>query len=144
MAELQLSRPSEGSKSLLPDKGPTASQVVGVITLFSISGILLTLSGLTLTGTLIGLALAAPLFLIFSPIIVPALVVIGLAVAGFLTSGAFGITALSSLIWVADYLRGEAKPREGYLEKRAEGYLEKRAKEMGREIPSKGQEGGRT
>ncbi|RWR98254.1 oleosin-like protein [Cinnamomum micranthum f. kanehirae] len=143
MAELQLSRPSEGSKSLFPDKGPTASQVIGVITLFSISGILLTLSGLTLTGTLIGLALAAPLFLIFSPIIVPALVVIGLAVAGFLTSGAFGITALSSLIWVADYLRGEAKP-QGYLEKRAEGYLEKRAKEMGREIPSKGQEGGRT
>ncbi|KAL2459538.1 Oleosin 5 [Forsythia ovata] len=85
--------------------GPSTSQVLAVVTLFPVGGVLLCLAGLTLAGFLIGLALTTPLFVIFSPVLVPAVLTIGLAVVGFLTSGAFGITALSSLSWLINYMR---------------------------------------
>ncbi|RVX18303.1 hypothetical protein CK203_006421 [Vitis vinifera] len=46
----------------MPEKGPSTSQVLAVITLFPVGGILLVLSGLTLAGTLIGLTVATPTF----------------------------------------------------------------------------------
>lgn len=101
----QSRRSSEGDKS-----GPTASQVVAVVTLLPIGGILLTLSGLTLAGTITGLTLATPLFLLFNPILVPAALAIALAVSGFLASGAFGPIELSSLSWIVNYVRGPRFP----------------------------------
>ncbi|KAJ4840649.1 hypothetical protein Tsubulata_033205 [Turnera subulata] len=95
----------EGLRSILPEKGPTASQILAVVTLLPFGGFLLFLAGVTLTGTLIGLAVSTPLFVIFSPVLVPAALVIALAVTGFLTSGAFGVTALSSLSWMANNFR---------------------------------------
>ncbi|KAL0441017.1 UNVERIFIED_CONTAM: Oleosin [Sesamum radiatum] len=70
-----------------------------------LGAVLLGLAGLILTGTIIGLAVATPVFVIFSPILVPAALTIALAVTGFLTSGAFGITALSSISWLLNYVR---------------------------------------
>ncbi|KAE8715265.1 Oleosin 21.2 kDa [Hibiscus syriacus] len=52
------------------------------------------------------LDIAVPIFLIFSPVLVPAAVLIAGSIAGFLTSGAFGITGLSSQSWIANFLRG--------------------------------------
>ncbi|KAI5665150.1 hypothetical protein M9H77_24473 [Catharanthus roseus] len=101
----QQSRPTDVAKSILPKQGPSASQILAVVTLLPVGGVLLCLAGLTLAGTLIGLTVATPLFVIFSPILVPAIITIGLAVTGFITSGAFGITALSSLSWIANYMR---------------------------------------
>ncbi|KAK1281070.1 Oleosin 5 [Acorus gramineus] len=139
--------PTEGPiKSLLPDKGPSASQVVAVATLFPIGGILLTLSGLTLTATVIGLAIATPLFVIFSPVIIPAAIVIGLAVTGFLASGAFGLTALSSLSWILNYVRGTTATvpelHLDYAKRRMHevaGQVGQRTKELGQGIQSKSQ-----
>ncbi|XP_057951356.1 oleosin Cor a 15-like [Malania oleifera] len=130
----QLGRATEGIKSLLPEnlKGPSTSQVLAVITLVPLGGFLLFLAGLTLTGTAIGLALTTPLFVIFSPVLIPAALIITLAVAGFLTSGAFGITAVSSLRWIVNYLR-----RSGgwtHAKQRAEeaaGHVGQKAKEVG-------------
>ncbi|KAK9117239.1 hypothetical protein Sjap_016186 [Stephania japonica] len=85
---------------------PSTSQVLAVVTMVPVGGVLLTLSGLTFAGSLIGLALTTPLFVIFSPVIVPAAIAIALAVTGFLVSGAFGITALSSMTYIVNYLRG--------------------------------------
>ncbi|EYU22164.1 hypothetical protein MIMGU_mgv1a021055mg, partial [Erythranthe guttata] len=85
--------------------GPSTSQVLAVVALFPVGGTLLFLAGLVLTGTVVGLAVAAPLFLIFSPILVPAALTLALSVAGFITSGAFGITALSSVAWLLNYVR---------------------------------------
>ncbi|CAA6665579.1 unnamed protein product [Spirodela intermedia] len=85
-----------------------SSQVLAVATLFPVGGVLLVLSGLTLTATVIALAAATPLLVIFSPVLVPAALVVALAVAGFLASGAFGLTALSSLSYISGYLRGDA------------------------------------
>ncbi|KAG1342850.1 Oleosin isoform 300a [Cocos nucifera] len=101
----------ERIKGLLPQKGPSASQVLAVVTLLPIGGILLALSGIILTGTVIGLAVVTPLFVIFSPVLVPAALAIGLAVMGFLASGAFGLTALMSLSWVVSYVKGRRGPK---------------------------------
>ncbi|KAM7479867.1 hypothetical protein LguiA_028080 [Lonicera macranthoides] len=93
-------------KQTIQEKGPSTSQVLAVVTLFPLGGVLLFLAGITLAGTLIGLMVATPIFIICSPVLVPAALTIGLAVTGFLTSGAFGITALSSLSWIINYFRG--------------------------------------
>ncbi|XAR50219.1 hypothetical protein NMG60_11004486 [Bertholletia excelsa] len=105
-------RVTEPGKGLLEEKGLSKSQVLAVVTLLPVGGVLLLLSGLILAGTLIGLAVATPLFLIFSPILVPAALGLGLAIAGFLTSGAFGITALSSLSWIVNYIRQARLPEQ--------------------------------
>lgn len=84
---------------------PSTSQVIALATLVPLGASLLILAGLTLTVTVIGLAIATPLFVFFSPVLVPAALIIGISVAGVLTSGAFGITSLSSFAWLASYLR---------------------------------------
>nr|XP_043608506.1 oleosin-like [Erigeron canadensis] len=85
--------------------GPSSGKILAVVALLPLGGILLGLAGLTFVGTLIGLAIATPLFILFSPVIVPALLTIGLAVTGFLTSGTFGLTGLSSLSYLVTMLR---------------------------------------
>ena len=132
----------------MPEKGPSTSQVLAVITLFPVGGILLVISGLTLAGTLIGLTVATPLFVIFSPILVPAALVLALAITGFLTSGAFGITALSSLSWIVNYLRkGRVTEQMEHARWRVQegaGQLGMKAKEVGHGIQGKAQETTRT
>ncbi|GFZ17433.1 oleosin3 [Actinidia rufa] len=125
-------RPIEGLKSLLPGNGPTKSQVVAVVTLLPVGGFLLLLAGVTLTGTLIGLALATPIFLLFSPILVPAGLTLALATAGFLTSGAFGITALSAFSWMVNYLRQGRMPEQMEVAKRR---VQETAAQMGQKVP---------
>nr|XP_043633563.1 oleosin Ara h 10.0102-like [Erigeron canadensis] len=86
-------------------QGPSKSKILAVVALLPIGGALLGLAGITLAGTMIGVAIATPLFILFSPVLVPAILAIGLAVAGFLTSGTFGLTGLSSLSYLVNYLR---------------------------------------
>ncbi|KAG5522953.1 hypothetical protein RHGRI_034936 [Rhododendron griersonianum] len=105
-------RPGGDPRGLLQEKGPSKQQILAVVAGVPIGGFFLVLSGLTLTGTLIGLTLTTPLFVICSPVLVPAALTIALAVAGFLTSGAFGITALSSLSWIINYLRRSGRMPE--------------------------------
>ncbi|KAF3944298.1 hypothetical protein CMV_029221 [Castanea mollissima] len=92
-----------------------------VLALLTVGGTLFALSGLTLLCSVIGLAVSTPLFIIFSPVLVPAAIVIGLAVTGFLCAEALGLTGLSSLSWVM-----------------------MKTKEVGQEIESKAQERRRT
>ncbi|KAL3526393.1 hypothetical protein ACH5RR_011049 [Cinchona calisaya] len=137
-----------GVKSLLPQpqRGPTTSQVLAVVTLLPVGGTLLCLAGLTLAGTLIGLALTTPLFVICSPVLVPAVVLFGLAVTGFLSSGAFGLTGLSSLSWVLNSFRQKAPEQMDYakrLMQEATMQLGQKTKEVGEKIQTKAQETGR-
>lgn len=97
--------PSETIKSYLPDRAPSPGQALAIAALLPIGGVLFCLAGLILAGTLLGLAVATPLFIFFSPVIVPAVLTIALAVTGILTSSMFGITALSSVSWLINYLR---------------------------------------
>ncbi|KAJ0962531.1 hypothetical protein J5N97_027653 [Dioscorea zingiberensis] len=141
----------EGMKGMLPaDKGqgPSASKVLAVATLLPVGGTLLGLSGVTLAGTVLGLAVATPLFLLFSPVLVPAIITIGLAVLGFLASGAFGLTALSALSWILNYIRSARVPEHMEHAKRrmgeAAGQVGQKARDAGHAVQSKTQqEGGR-
>ncbi|KAI6682676.1 hypothetical protein NL676_036557 [Syzygium grande] len=72
-------------------RGPSTTKVVMLVLL---SGVLLLLAGVTLLGTLIGLTVTAPLFILFSPVLIPAALTIGLVVTGFLTVVAFVLTVL--------------------------------------------------
>ncbi|XP_058087695.1 oleosin Cor a 15-like [Magnolia sinica] len=128
MAEQQ--HPKEGFKNMLPDKGgPSTPKIVAVVTLFPIGGILLTLSGITLTGTVIGLAVSTPVFVLFSPVLVPAAFVLMLAMTGFLASGAIGLIALSALSWMVHYAR-RAWPLAKHRIRDVAGQVGQRTKEV--------------
>ncbi|OMO59266.1 Oleosin [Corchorus capsularis] len=128
--------------------GPSMTQVLAVLTLLPVGGTLLALAGLTLTGTVIGLCVATPLFLIFSPVLVPAAIAVGLAVTGFLSSGAFGLTGLSSLTYVFNRLRRATGTEQLDLDQAKRrmqdmaGYVGQKTKEVGQKIENKAHEGG--
>lgn len=128
------------------EKGPTTSQILAILAGLPIGGTLLALAGLTLVGTLIGLAVTTPLFILFSPVLVPATIALGLAVAGFLTSGACGLTALSSFSWVSNYIRQTQGTVPEQLESVKRGmadvadYVGQKTKEVGQNTKDVGQE----
>lgn len=123
--------------------GPSTSTILAIITLVPLGGSLLGLAGLTLAVTLVGLAVATPVFVIFSPVLVPAILTIGLAVLAFLTSGAFGLTALSSLTWAFNYVRramGFMPDQIDQAKRRMQdmaGYVGQKTKDLGQEIQSR-------
>ncbi|KAI3722279.1 hypothetical protein L2E82_33311 [Cichorium intybus] len=136
-----------GNKSsLFPQQGPSKSKVLAVMALLPVGGILLGLAGITLVGSMIGLALATPVFIIFSPVIIPAVLTIGLAVAGFLTSGTFGLTGLSSLSFLVNSLRqatGTVPEQIDYAKRRVQDmvdYTGQKTKEVGQTIQDKAHE----
>lgn len=146
MAELQQrgqqGHPTESIKSMFQEKGPTASQALSVAALLPVGGILLALSCFTLLGTVVGLAITTPLFVIFSPVLVPAAITIGLAVTGFLASGAFGVTALTAMSWIWSYVtRGRGMPEQMEHMKRrmgeTAGHVGQRTKDVGQGIQTK-------
>ncbi|KAK7381418.1 hypothetical protein VNO78_34091 [Psophocarpus tetragonolobus] len=73
--------------SLFPEVSFTASQL------------------LVLLASLVGLAVTTPLFLLFSPVLVPAAVFIAIAVAAVLGAAACGLIAILSFHWVVNCYR---------------------------------------
>ncbi|CDP05381.1 unnamed protein product [Coffea canephora] len=108
---------------------PLSHQVVKAATAVTAGGSLLVLSGLILAGTVIALALATPLLVIFSPVLVPAGITVFLLVTGFLSSGGFGVAALSVLSWIYRYVTGKNPPGADQLD-RARQKLALKAREM--------------
>ncbi|KAJ8772256.1 hypothetical protein K2173_027433 [Erythroxylum novogranatense] len=141
MAEHQLGPRDEGIKGVLPDRGPSFSQVLVVMTLLRLDGFLLLLAGLTLTATLIGFVVSSPVFVIYSPVLLPAVLVIVFVVLGFIASGAFGVTALSSISWMVNYLRRLRFPEQmEHVNRRAQetaGQMGQRTRETGQRVQSK-------
>ncbi|KAK1290325.1 hypothetical protein QJS10_CPB18g00955 [Acorus calamus] len=85
---------------------PNTCQAARVITAATMVTMLLGLSGLTLTVTVVSLVLATPLLVLFSPVLVPAAVVVFLTTTGLVMSGGFGVTALSGLALFYRYASG--------------------------------------
>ncbi|KAI3768785.1 hypothetical protein L2E82_19619 [Cichorium intybus] len=135
-----------GESSLHHQQGPSKSKILAVMALLPVGGALLGLAGLTFVGTMIGLAVATPVFIIFSPVIVPAALTIGLAVTGFLTSGTFGLTGLTSLSFLVNRLRqatGSVPEQIDYAKERMQDlavYAGQKTEEVGQTIQSKAQE----
>ncbi|XP_010546531.2 PREDICTED: oleosin 14.9 kDa [Tarenaya hassleriana] len=91
----------------LYDSAPSARQTVRFLTATTIGLSLLVLSGLTLTGTVIALVLATPLMVIFSPVLIPAVITMVVLAAGFLFSGGCGVAAATALSWIYRYVTGK-------------------------------------
>lgn len=106
------------------------------------------LSGLALAGSVVGLAVATPVFLLFSPVLVPAALLIALAVAGFLTSGALGLGGLSSLTCLANTARQTFQRTPDYVEQarrrmaEAAAHAGHKTAQAGHTIQSRAQEAG--
>lgn len=104
-------------------------QAVKAATAATAGGSLLVLSGLTLAGTVIALTIATPLLVIFSPVLVPAAIAVFFLVLGFLTSGGFGVAAVTVLSWIYRYVTGRHPPGAEQLES-ARMKLASKAREM--------------
>ncbi|GAV79479.1 Oleosin domain-containing protein [Cephalotus follicularis] len=108
---------------------PRSHQVVKAATAATAGGSLLILSGLTLAGTVIALTIATPLLVIFSPVLVPAVITVALLVMGFLASGGFGVAAITVLSWIYRYVTGRHPPGAEKLDE-ARMKLASKAREM--------------
>ncbi|KAM0933605.1 putative oleosin [Dioscorea sansibarensis] len=73
---------------------------------------LLLLAGLTETVTVVSLVMATPVLVIFSPVLVPAAVVLLLGLGGFVLSCVFGVMAL----WIYNYVAGKQPPESEQVE----------------------------
>ncbi|XP_019189655.1 PREDICTED: oleosin 1-like [Ipomoea nil] len=89
---------------------PNSSQLFGFFTLVVSGGILLFLTGLTLTATILGLIFFTPLILISSPLWIPIGTVLFIAIAGLLSVCTFGIAVILTLSWLYRYYRGFHPP----------------------------------
>ncbi|XP_073043485.1 oleosin 1-like [Primulina eburnea] len=110
-------------------KQPVSHQVVKAATAVTAGGSLLLLSGLTVAATVITLTLATPLLVIFSPVLVPAVITIFLLCSGFLASGGFGVAAVSVLTWIYRYVTGKQPPGADQVDE-AKSKLATKAREM--------------
>ena len=128
------------------ERGPSISQILATLGGIFVGGTLLLLASVSFFISLVGLAIVTPLFILFSPILVPAVLTIGLAVAAVLTADACGLTGLISLSWVARYIRvvQETVPEQvdcvkGRLADVA-GYVGQKTKEVGQKTKEVGQD----
>ncbi|PHT48715.1 Oleosin 18.5 kDa [Capsicum baccatum] len=82
MAQIQLAARHKEHKQL-------SHEVAKTITVVRVGGSLIVLSGLTLAATIIGLVVATPLLVIFSPVLVPAAITIFMMLGGLLAAIGF-------------------------------------------------------
>lgn len=115
-----------------------SQQVVKAATAVTAGGSLLILSGLILAGTVIALTVATPLFVIFSPVLVPAVITVSVLGVGFLASGGFGVAAVTVLSWIYGYVTGKHPPGADQLEQ-ARHRLATKAREMKDKVDHYGQ-----
>nr|GMD96077.1 ethylene-responsive transcription factor 2-like [Ipomoea batatas] len=85
---------------------PQYQQNIAPAAVTLLGGGLLVLAGLTFVGTVICLAAATPLLVVFSPVVVPAAVALFLMVSGLVVSGVCGAAAAGMFYWVYFYAGG--------------------------------------
>lgn len=115
MADRYLPNPHRGTGpnaflQRIHDHAPNSTQLLGLLTLLIIGSVLLLLAGITVTGTVVGLIVFAPLIIVSSPIWVPAGTVLFVIVAGFLSVCGFGVVAVALMSWMYRYFRGLNPP----------------------------------
>ncbi|KAK9684765.1 hypothetical protein RND81_10G230600 [Saponaria officinalis] len=133
-------------KNFIQQNYHSAPLLIGLFTIIPLAAFLLFLSGLAFMGSLVGLCLATPVFIFFSPVIVPAVLAIGLAVIGFFVSGAFGITGLSALSWIINFIRYRVRGVDDVMQRAhdAAEYVGQRVKDVGHDVSEKARETSRT
>ncbi|KAM0934247.1 putative oleosin [Dioscorea sansibarensis] len=114
LLSLSLSEPM--AENYQQQQQPVARQVVKAATAVATGGSTLMLCGLTLVGTVILLTVATPLIVIFSPVLIPAVITVCLIFSGFLASGGFGVTGAFVLYWMYRYITGKRPPGADQLD----------------------------
>ncbi|XP_074315789.1 oleosin G-like [Silene latifolia] len=94
----------------LHNKSPNSTQLIGILTLLISGGILLVLTGITLTAFVLGLIFFAPVIILTTPFWLPVATVLFFTVFGFLSLCGFGIAAVAAFSWVYRYYRGLHPP----------------------------------
>ncbi|KAG4983806.1 hypothetical protein AAZX31_10G183400 [Glycine max] len=110
-------------------------QVVKAATAVTAGGSLLILASLILAATVIALTIVTPLFVIFSPVLVPAVITVALLSLGFLASSGFGVAAITVLAWIYRYVTGKQPPGADQLDSARHKIMDK-----AREIKDYGQQ----
>ncbi|CAM0943268.1 unnamed protein product [Alopecurus aequalis] len=95
---------------------PWPPRALTVATLLALAGALLAISFTALTASVAGLAVAAPVLLLFSPVLVPAALLVALEGVGMATSGALALGALALLLPLASAARKALAPPRDYVE----------------------------
>ncbi|XP_057519547.1 oleosin Ara h 10.0102-like [Amaranthus tricolor] len=127
-------------KQFLEEKSITTSNIIAFLIVFPLGLFLLGLSGITFIGSLFSMAITGPLFILFSPVIVPALLTIGLAVMGFLSSGACGLMGLSAFSWIINFFRSyRSGGDEGWSVGGVSQWAREKAGDMGQKVKDMGQ-----
>lgn len=89
---------------------PGVRQAIKFTTAATVGVACLALSGLTMTGTVLALVVITPLLVLFSPVLVPAVLAALLAGAGLVFSGGCGAAAIGVVTWVYSYVKGRHPP----------------------------------
>nr|AAR15482.1 pollen coat oleosin-glycine rich protein [Olimarabidopsis pumila] len=85
----------------------------GVMTAFfatTAAVFLLLLAGLSLTGTAVAFIASMPLFLVFSPVLVPAGITTTVLASGLMAGGTSGMTGLTIFMWLYKRFTGRDPP----------------------------------
>ncbi|GJU49881.1 oleosin 1 [Tanacetum coccineum] len=82
----------------------SSKEVMRKATKITIGSSLILLSGLTFVGTVFGLILITPLFVIFSPVLVSAVIAVFVLATGFFISGVLGFAGVAALVWLYIYV----------------------------------------
>ncbi|XP_050377974.1 oleosin G-like [Argentina anserina] len=107
----QTTRSSHGSfLSKLQAHVPNSTQLIGLLTLLVSGGILLLLTGITITATVLGLIFFTPILIVSSPVWVPLVTVLFLTAAGFVSMCGFGAAVVGGLSWMYRYFKGMHPP----------------------------------
>ncbi|CAM6095354.1 unnamed protein product [Calypogeia fissa] len=86
---------------------PNRQQTLGLLAWVAVGMAVLTVGGVTVTGGAVFLAVAIPVVIFFSPILVPIGGFLLLSTVGILVAVGIGLAALSAVIWLYRYLKGE-------------------------------------
>ena len=123
---------AQGMFQRLKQRGPGPAGWVGLVAL---AAALVIGSGIVLT-------LLSPILLFFSPVLVPAGIVLFLCTAGIVTAGGAGLATLSAVSWLYRYVKGK-QPRGsdqvdqvmGRVHETTE-HMKHRARDMAAQIPT--------
>ncbi|KAL2632409.1 hypothetical protein R1flu_017095 [Riccia fluitans] len=101
-----LKQQAQHMKERIQEQAPNQRQLIGAVTIMTIIVLLTTVGGLLMGGLALGAAVLTPVFLFFSPVLVPVGTVLFIGIAGLLSAAGFTLAGFSSVRWLYQYFKG--------------------------------------
>ncbi|KAL1196804.1 Oleosin-B1 [Cardamine amara subsp. amara] len=113
-----LFRKKKLEKKIKKSTKPSFKDVLTAILASVAAAFLLLLAGLSLAGTAVAFVTCMPLFVICSPVLIPAGITTTVLASGLLAGGSSGASALKIILWLLKKLAGQdASPSEDAIVK---------------------------